>query len=176
MSVAQYISNQRPDMTPVRHAMRLVGEQGHHLLGAAFFEHHYYGNHILPTTKQIDRKKPKIPSRFWKNLVLTRQRLSTHWKIDSWGAVRIRLKHFDQFAMFIELCPIDFHLFLSIGNILQNLSCFDYDNLKQWLTNFFTSNPTEFYKDSIHSMLNKWRKIDDSNFDNIAQWSAFLLK
>lgn len=68
-----------------------------------------------------------------------------------------------------DLAPSDFHLFLSMSNALQSESFVDDDHLKQWLADFFASKPAQFYKNGIHSLPDRWKKVVDSDGDYIVQ-------
>jgi hypothetical protein len=56
-----------------------------------------------------------------------------------------------------------------MNNALQSESFVDDDHLKQWLADFFASKPAQFYKNGIHSLPDRWKKVVDSDGDYIVQ-------
>lgn len=58
-----------------------------------------------------------------------------------------------------DLAPTDFHLFRSLNNYLQDKHYDDQKILKTDLKNFFKAKSQEFYRDGIHSLPERWRKV-----------------
>ena len=64
-----------------------------------------------------------------------------------------------------DMAPSDFHLFLSLSNAICSKTFEDEDELNCWLAEFFTSKPTLFYRDGIHKLPMRWKKVVDNDGD-----------
>ena len=64
-----------------------------------------------------------------------------------------------------DLAPTDYHLFAVLSNAMRNKVYDDEEHLKTWLANFFDSKQPQFYRDGIHCLPGKWRKVIESNGD-----------
>jgi histone-lysine N-methyltransferase SETMAR len=60
-----------------------------------------------------------------------------------------------------DLAPSDYHLFRSLQSHLTGKSFDDITALKSFLQNFISSKPETFYKEGIHSLPERWRKVID---------------
>lgn len=58
-----------------------------------------------------------------------------------------------------DIAPSDYHLFRSLDNHLRGTQFVSEDTLKAEIENFFQSKPASFYKDGIHALPERWRKI-----------------
>ena len=58
-----------------------------------------------------------------------------------------------------DLAPSDYHLFRALDNHLRQKRFNDDTEIKNWLTDFFDSQPAQFYKDGIRSLPDRWQKV-----------------
>lgn len=58
-----------------------------------------------------------------------------------------------------DIAPSDFHLFRALDNHLRGKSFSEENALKMEISQFFASKPASFYKQGIHALPERWRKI-----------------
>ena len=58
-----------------------------------------------------------------------------------------------------DLAPSDYHLFRALSNHLREIIFDQSANIETYLYNFFRSQPIEFYREGIHSLLERWRRV-----------------
>ena len=66
-----------------------------------------------------------------------------------------------------DLAPSDYHLFAAMTNAMAGTSFEDEHEITQWLTEFFESKPVDFYRQGIHALPIRWRKVIDTDGDYI---------
>ena len=64
-----------------------------------------------------------------------------------------------------DLAPSDYHLFASLGHALAEQPFTWYENLQEWLDNWFDFKDEQFYCRGIHHLLERWEKYVNSNGD-----------
>ena len=62
-----------------------------------------------------------------------------------------------------DLAPTDYHLFHSLQNHLQGKNFESREDLGTYIQHFFDEKPGSFYRDGIHSLPERWRKVLDLN-------------
>lgn len=62
-----------------------------------------------------------------------------------------------------DIAPSDYHLFRSLQNHLGNQKFDDLQDLELWLNKYFSSLPSEFYKNGIMALPKRWDYIVDNN-------------
>lgn len=62
-----------------------------------------------------------------------------------------------------DLSPTDFHLFFHLDNILRKKTFKNETDLKAEVSTFFNSKPTDFYRDGITKLQNRWEKVKQSD-------------
>lgn len=62
-----------------------------------------------------------------------------------------------------DLAPSDFHLFRSMQHSLANKHFKNNDEVKLWVSEFFKSQPEDFYRKGIHSLRQRWQRVIDNN-------------
>jgi [histone H3]-lysine36 N-dimethyltransferase SETMAR len=62
-----------------------------------------------------------------------------------------------------DLAPSDYHLFASMGHALAEQHFDSYQEVKNWVTNWFASKDKQFYWHGIHKLPERWKKCVDSN-------------
>ena len=63
------------------------------------------------------------------------------------------------------LAPSDYHLFVSLGHVLAEQRFTSYENVREWLDNWFDLKDDQFYWRGIHHLLERWKKRVNSNGD-----------
>jgi hypothetical protein len=58
-----------------------------------------------------------------------------------------------------DLAPSDYHLFSSLSNNLRGVSFNNYAELQNWLDEFFTAKPAEFFKRGIENLPERWKAV-----------------
>jgi hypothetical protein len=58
-----------------------------------------------------------------------------------------------------DLAPSDYHLFHSISNNLCRISFNDNGELQNWLDDFFTAKPADFFKCGIENLTERWEAV-----------------
>lgn len=58
-----------------------------------------------------------------------------------------------------DLAPTDFHLFRSLQDHLKGKTFNNQEVLKTEVQNFFSSKPASFYREGIHCLPDRWRKV-----------------
>jgi hypothetical protein len=58
-----------------------------------------------------------------------------------------------------DLAPSDYHLFRSLSNNLSRVSFKDDAELQNWLDDFFTAKPPDFFKCGIENLLERWKEV-----------------
>lgn len=61
-----------------------------------------------------------------------------------------------------DLAPSDYHLFASMGYALGEQRFDSYENVKNWLDNWFAEKSTDFYWRGIHKLPERWEKCVES--------------
>ena len=62
-----------------------------------------------------------------------------------------------------DIAPSDFHLFRSMEHSLRNTNFRNVDDVRVHLETYFTSKPTEFYKQGINTLSERWQKVLDND-------------
>ena len=62
-----------------------------------------------------------------------------------------------------DLAPSDYHLFRSMQHYLAEKKFKNCDEVKIWVSEFFESQPAEFFEEGIHSLRRRWRDVVNSN-------------
>ncbi|CAJ0924654.1 unnamed protein product, partial [Mesorhabditis belari] len=62
-----------------------------------------------------------------------------------------------------DLAPSDYHLFRSMHHSLAEKKFKNRDEVQIWVSNFFESQPVEFFKKDIHSLRERWRQVIDAD-------------
>lgn len=62
-----------------------------------------------------------------------------------------------------DLAPSDYHLFRSMQHSLEGKNFKNQEEVQFWVSNFFESQPAEFFEKGIHSLRARWRKVIDNN-------------
>ena len=63
------------------------------------------------------------------------------------------------------LAPSDYHLFASLGHALAEQPFTSYENVREWLDNWFDLKDEQFYWRGIHRLPEWWEKCVNSNGD-----------
>ena len=63
-----------------------------------------------------------------------------------------------------DLAPSDYHLFRSMQHSLAERK-FANREVQLWASNFFESQPAEFFERRVHSLRKRWQEVIDSNGD-----------
>jgi transposase len=58
-----------------------------------------------------------------------------------------------------DLAPSDYHLFRSLSNNLRGVSFNNDAELQNWLDDFFTAKPAEFFKRGIENLPERWEAV-----------------
>ena len=58
-----------------------------------------------------------------------------------------------------DLVPSDYHLFRSLQNSLMGTNFSNEDQVREFVENFFTSKPAEFYAKGIEELPDKWQQV-----------------
>lgn len=66
-----------------------------------------------------------------------------------------------------DLAPSDYHLFRSMEHLLRDKMFKNRDEIKNWVSNFFMSQPAEFFEKGIHSLGGRWRQTIDTGGEYI---------
>ena len=69
-----------------------------------------------------------------------------------------------------DLAPSDYHLLASLGHALAEQRFTLYENVQEWLDNWFDLKDEQFYWRGIHHLPERWEKCINSNGD-----SGFIL-
>ena len=64
-----------------------------------------------------------------------------------------------------DLAPSDYHLLASLGYALAEQRFTSYENVREWLDNWFDLKEEQFYWRSIHHPPERWQKCVNSNGD-----------
>jgi hypothetical protein len=59
----------------------------------------------------------------------------------------------------LDLAPLDYHLFCSLSNNLCGVSFNNDAELLNWLDNFFTAKPADFFKRGIENLPEHWEAV-----------------
>ena len=62
-----------------------------------------------------------------------------------------------------DIAPSDYHLFRSLAHFLKGKTYKEIDDIKRDLTLFFGKKSPDFYIDGIHSLLDKWQRVVDTD-------------
>lgn len=62
-----------------------------------------------------------------------------------------------------DLAPSDYHLFRSMQHSLAEKKFKNNDEVKVWVSQFFESQPEDFYRKGIHSLRQRWQRVIDNN-------------
>jgi histone-lysine N-methyltransferase SETMAR len=62
-----------------------------------------------------------------------------------------------------DLAPSDYHLFRSMQHFLRDIKFLNVDEVRNWLSDFFDSQPIEFYARGIRSLRERWRRVINLN-------------
>jgi transposase len=76
-----------------------------------------------------------------------------------------------------DLAPSNYHLFRSLPNNLRRVSFNNVAELKNWLNDFFTAKPADFFKRGIENLPDRWEAIvnnggeytNDSLFEGVKE-------
>jgi ribosomal protein L19E len=58
-----------------------------------------------------------------------------------------------------DLAPSDYHFFRSLFNNLRGISFNNYAELQNWLDEFFTAKPADFFKHGIENLPERWEVV-----------------
>jgi histone-lysine N-methyltransferase SETMAR len=58
-----------------------------------------------------------------------------------------------------EFSPSDYHLFRALSNNLRGVSFDNGAGLQNWLENFFTAIPADFFKSGIKNLSERWEAV-----------------
>jgi hypothetical protein len=58
-----------------------------------------------------------------------------------------------------DLAPLDYHLFRSLSNSLCGVSFNNDAELQNWLDDFFTAKPEDFFKHGIENLPEHWEAV-----------------
>ena len=64
-----------------------------------------------------------------------------------------------------DLAPSDYHLFASLGQALAEQRSTSYENVREWMDNWFDLKDVQFYWRGIHHLPERWEKCVNSNGD-----------
>ena len=62
-----------------------------------------------------------------------------------------------------DLAPSDYHLFRSMQHSLKEKKFKNNDEVKIWVSNYFESQPREFFENGIRSLRARWRRVIDND-------------
>lgn len=62
-----------------------------------------------------------------------------------------------------DLAPTDYHLFRSLSNSLRGKEFQEETDIIEYLSDFFDSQPKDFYRRGIHSLPTRWQEVVDSD-------------
>uniref|UniRef100_A0A7I5EEK2 HTH_48 domain-containing protein n=1 Tax=Haemonchus contortus TaxID=6289 RepID=A0A7I5EEK2_HAECO len=62
-----------------------------------------------------------------------------------------------------DLAPSDYHLFRSMQHSLAERKFKNREEVQLWVSNYFDSQPTEFFRRGIYSLRTRWQQVIDSN-------------
>ncbi|XGW07620.1 hypothetical protein V3C99_010631 [Haemonchus contortus] len=62
-----------------------------------------------------------------------------------------------------DLAPSDYHLFRSMLHSLAERKFKNREEVQLWVSNYFDSQPAEFFKRGIYSLRTHWQQVIDSN-------------
>ncbi len=62
-----------------------------------------------------------------------------------------------------DVAPSDYHLFRSLQHSLAGKRFYEVDDVKKHLTTYFAGKSTEFYKQGIGKLPDRWKKIVEHN-------------
>ena len=121
-----------------------------------------------------DREKPPKKCVWWnqKGVFYYAQSLFFHDNAPSDTAKRVK-ETIETFSWEIlahaayspDLAPTDYHLFASLGHDLAEQRFTSYENVREWLDNWFDLKDKQFYWCGIHYLLERWEKCVNSNED-----------
>jgi hypothetical protein len=83
----------------------------------------------------------------------------THCKHDESGHSGTLLGYFPHPAYSADLAPSDYHIFRSLSNNLCGVSFNDNAELQNWLDEFFTAKPADFFKRRIENLPEPWEAV-----------------
>jgi histone-lysine N-methyltransferase SETMAR len=58
-----------------------------------------------------------------------------------------------------DLASSDYHLFCSLSNNLRGISFNNNSGLQNWLDDFFTAKPADFFKHEIENLPERWEAV-----------------
>ena len=64
-----------------------------------------------------------------------------------------------------DLAPSNYHLFASLGDVLTEQRFTSYENVREWLDNWFDLKDEQVYWRGIHHLPERWGKCVNSNGD-----------
>jgi histone-lysine N-methyltransferase SETMAR len=62
-----------------------------------------------------------------------------------------------------DLAPTDYHLFRSMEHSLREMPFDNVQEVKNWVGDYFKTQPEEFFSDGIQNLRGRWRKEIDAN-------------
>jgi hypothetical protein len=68
---------------------------------------------------------------------------------------------------FPDLAPSDYHLFRSLSNNLSRVSFNNDAELQNWLDEFFTAKPEDFFKRGIENLPERWEALVNNGVEYI---------
>jgi hypothetical protein len=69
-----------------------------------------------------------------------------------------------------DLAPSVYHLFRSLSNNLRGVSFNNDAEIQNWLDEFFTPKPADFFKRGIESLPERWEAVDNNGGEYIIDW------
>jgi hypothetical protein len=66
-----------------------------------------------------------------------------------------------------DLAPLNYHLFCSLSNNLRGVSFNNNGELQNWLDDFFTAKPADFFKCGIKNLPERWESVVNNRVEYI---------
>lgn len=122
-----------------------------------------YQQQMNDLSRAIAGNRPKYKER-QKKVILLHDNAPSHKSKGARDTLeRLQWEVLDHAAYSPDLAPSDYHLFASLGYALSE-QCFDsYENLREWLIQWFNTKGRQFYWQGIHKLPERWKKCVESN-------------
>jgi hypothetical protein len=75
-----------------------------------------------------------------------------------------------------DLAPSDYHLFRSLSNNWRRVSFNNDAELRNWLDDFFTAKPVDFFKCGIENLLERWKAVVNNEGEYIISCLIICVK
>ncbi|CAH2091028.1 unnamed protein product [Euphydryas editha] len=66
-------------------------------------------------------------------------------------------------AVFSGPYTTDYHLFRSLSNHMRGVTFDNEEDLKNWLKNFLDTRPSDFWRNGIDTLVERWEDVVNSN-------------